>query len=165
VHCPIYPIAQQQDPVDFDTMESAWIHAAVYGLTDVISHFVAHGAHMDSLDWYHYKKEMTALMVACKYDHIDLVQFLLSNGANDAITDDEGKMALDYTDNPKIIELLLMHDMHKVAGMRNEDTHGESDEDQNGLIWGTLEPVVSEELSTDSDSADELKPSAARGIG
>lgn len=51
----------------------------------------------------------TALFYASSQGNIDIVQLLLAEGADPLITDHKGKKASDYTTNPAILELLLMH--------------------------------------------------------
>ena len=52
------------------------------------------------------KDGLTALIVATSEGNIEMVKFLLKNGANKDLKDNEGSKAIDYTDNEEIKKLL-----------------------------------------------------------
>ena len=52
------------------------------------------------------KKGTTALMLAVYFNDYEIVEYLLKNGADPSITNELGKKAVDYTDDPTIKSLL-----------------------------------------------------------
>ena len=72
---------------------------------EVVSYLVDAGAHIDDRD----ARGRTALMIAAEGDHADIVQLLLTYGADPALRDKAGKRAADLTALTALREALTPH--------------------------------------------------------
>jgi ankyrin repeat protein len=71
---------------------------------DTVKKFIEYGANVNEV-----KNGMTPLMVAARYNNVEIVSYLLEKGANKKIKDDKGNTALKHAQNSKasaVIELL-----------------------------------------------------------
>jgi len=81
---------------------TALMRACRYGYASIAGKLIGAGACLDTRDDY----GMTALMAAADYGHSKCVSLLLDSGADPSIVSAAGKKAINYTDHPKVLELL-----------------------------------------------------------
>lgn len=82
-----------------DEFKQTALHiCAKRNIYQVIQLFVSRVADIDAQDIY----GRTPLMCACQVDHVEFVCVLLFSFADPSVEDNNGKRAIDYTNNPKI---------------------------------------------------------------
>ncbi len=79
------------------------VTCAYYGDVAVCRLLIAYGANINAAA----KDGTTALMKAAQNDKADVVEYLLSKGANPALKDTNGKTALDYATASKVDDYMI----------------------------------------------------------
>ncbi|CAG8538725.1 962_t:CDS:2 [Paraglomus occultum] len=118
---------------DFEN-NTTLIIAAQYDYLEIVKLFVS--VFPDSVDMAN-KKGQTALILACKEGHIEIIKFLLGNGANINQTDHDGNTALHYAaawDRFQVVKFLIESGIHYNV--------------KNAAGWTALDYSFSRELET-----------------
>ncbi|KAF2341954.1 ankyrin repeat domain-containing protein [Flavobacterium tistrianum] len=90
--------SKNQIEIPFDLASP--LHAAVCnGVIDSVKKSIEYGADVNKI-----VRNMTPLMLAARYNHVEIVKILLANGAKPSIENDHGLRALDYARYAKSTE-------------------------------------------------------------
>ncbi len=92
--------------------------AVAFQQIEQIKNLLIRGHNIDEIDF----GGRTGLLVAAALNDIEIVHFLIENGAFISFCDQEGLEAIDYTTSTEIIEILSMHN-GKTESQRHGNRH------------------------------------------
>ncbi|MFD2942349.1 ankyrin repeat domain-containing protein [Flavobacterium notoginsengisoli] len=93
-----------KDQIEISTYLSSPLHVAVCkGDFESVKKIIEYGADVNKVI-----RNMTPLMLAARYNHVEIVKILLANGAKPSIENEQGFRALDYAKYAKADESIAI---------------------------------------------------------
>ncbi|AWK06141.1 ankyrin repeat domain-containing protein [Flavobacterium crocinum] len=93
-----------KNQIEISTYLSSPLHVAVCkGDFESVKKIIEYGADVNKI-----MRNMTPLMLAARYNHVEIVKILLANGARPSIENDHGLNALDYATYAKSAESIAI---------------------------------------------------------
>ncbi|KLT69789.1 MULTISPECIES: ankyrin repeat domain-containing protein [Flavobacterium] len=93
-----------KDQIEFSAYESSPLHIAVCnGDLESVKKSIEYGADVNKLS-----RDMSPLMLAARFNRVEIIKVLLENGAKPSLENDKGLKALDYAKYSKATESIAI---------------------------------------------------------
>ena len=93
-----------KDPIDFPADEVSSLHYAVCeGDIEKVKKLIEYGTNVNKL-----VRDMSPLMLAARFNKIEIIKVLLANGANPRIENEKGLRAINFAEYAKATESIAI---------------------------------------------------------